>query len=91
MNDLGIGNHTGEPVPIRPLFPHPSHAYTLGACHILPDAIAHEYRFVRGNLQSLQRRLEDLRMGFADADISREQQMVEEVEDAEALQVFSMQ
>lgn len=35
MDDLGIGNHTGWPVPIRPLFPHHSHAYTLGACHIL--------------------------------------------------------
>ena len=91
MNDLGIGNHTGEAVSIRPLFPHPSPAYMLGACHILRHAIAHEYRLVRGNLQSLQRRLEDLRMGFADADIRREQQMVEEVEDAEPCQVFSMQ
>ena len=69
MNDLGIGNHTGEPLPIRPLLPHPSHADTLGACHILRNAIAHEYRFMRGNLESLQRRREDLGMGFADADI----------------------
>jgi len=54
MNDLGIGDHSGEAFPIRPLLPHPSPAYTLGACHLLRDAIAHEYRFVVGYLQGLQ-------------------------------------
>jgi hypothetical protein len=69
MNDLGIGDHIGEPFPIRPLLPRPSHADTLGACHILRDAIAHEYRVVGGNLQGVQRCLEDLGVRFADADI----------------------
>jgi hypothetical protein len=46
MNDLGIGDHSGEAFPIRPLLLHPSPAYTLGACHILRDVIAHEYRLV---------------------------------------------
>jgi hypothetical protein len=54
MNDLGIGDHIGEPLPIRPLLPHPSHADTLDACHILWDAIAHEYRFVGDNLLGLR-------------------------------------
>jgi hypothetical protein len=55
MNDLGIGDHSGEALPIRPLLPHPSPAYTLGACHILRDATAHEDRFVGANLQGLHR------------------------------------
>ena len=69
MNDLGIGNHMRQPLPVRPLLPHTPHAYAHSAVDIFRDAIPHEHGLSRGDIQSLQCRHEDLWVGLAHAEV----------------------